>query len=187
MKRVAVFCGSGVGNDPSYRQAARCLGLALVERDLELVFGGGHIGLMGVLADAVLYAGGKAHGVIPQSLVDKELAHAGLTHLHVVQTMHERKALMADLAHGFLALPGGYGTADELFEALTWAQLGFHSKPVGLLNVSGYFDGLLNWLQTATQAGFISRQCRSILIEDTQAGPILDRLLAWRPADPFSG
>src|SRR5947209_13562189 len=132
MRRVCVFCGSSAGNRPEYADAARRLGAALVRRGIALVYGGGHVGLMGVLADAVLHGGGDVIGVIPQALVDRELAHERLTQLHVVSTMHQRKALMADLADGFAALPGGYGTGDELFEILTWAQLGIHAKPVGL-------------------------------------------------------
>ncbi|HZY83935.1 MAG TPA: TIGR00730 family Rossman fold protein, partial [Gemmataceae bacterium] len=134
MKRVCVFCGSSSGTRPEYAAAARRFGAALAGRGLGLVYGGGHVGLMGALADAVLAAGGEVVGVIPQALVDRELAHGGLTELLVVNTMHERKALMADRADAFAALPGGFGTADELFEILTWAQLGLHAKPVGLLN-----------------------------------------------------
>src|SRR5262245_35096975 len=131
MRRVCVFCGSSPGNRPDFAQTAQQLGQLLAQRGLGLVFGGGHIGLMGVLADAVLAGGGEAVGVIPQALVDKELAHSRLTDMHVVSTMHQRKALMADLSDAFIALPGGYGTLDELFEILTWAQLGIHSKPIG--------------------------------------------------------
>src|SRR6516164_2274986 len=146
LKRICVFCGSSVGDRPIYLQAALELGRAIAERRLGLVYGGGHIGLMGVLADAVLSGGGEVIGVIPQALVDRELAHTGVTELRVVETMHQRKALMADLSDGFLALPGGFGTGDELFEILTWAQLGLHAKPIGVLNVGGYFDPLLAWL-----------------------------------------
>src|SRR5262245_59376483 len=142
MRSVCVFCGSSLGGRPVYAEAARRLGAALAARGLELVFGGGHIGLMGVLADAVLAAGGQAVGVIPRALVEKELAHSGLTELHVVETMHQRKALMADRAGAFAALPGGYGTAEEMFEIITWSQLRIHEKPVGFLNTAGYFDGL---------------------------------------------
>src|SRR5262245_8842875 len=146
MKRVCVFCGSKSGSRVIYADATRRFGQALVEHGCELVFGAGHVGLMGVLADAVLAAGGNAIGVIPQALVDRELAHGSLTELHIVETMHQRKSLMADLSDAFVALPGGYGTGDELFEILTWAQLGIHSKPIGLLNVAGYFDPMLAWL-----------------------------------------
>src|SRR3954449_13611628 len=155
MQRVCVFCGSKSGGRPVYADAARRLGAALAARGCELVFGAGHVGLMGVLADAVLAAGGRAVGVIPQALVDRELAHRGLTELHVVGTMHQRKALMADLSDAFVALPGGYGTGDELFEILTWAQLGIHAKPIGLLNVAGYFDAMLAWLDHMTREDFL--------------------------------
>src|SRR5262249_49799865 len=141
-----VFCGSKTGSRPVYADQAHKLARLLVARGVGLVFGGGHIGLMGVLADEVLHAGGEAIGVIPQPLVDKELAHRGLTKLHVCDSMHQRKALMADLSDAFAALPGGFGTADELFEILTWSQLGLHAKPVGLLNTGGFFDPLLTWL-----------------------------------------
>ncbi len=173
MSRVCVFCGSSGGSRPVYAQAARKLGATLAARHLGLVYGGGHIGLMGIVADAVLDAGGEAIGVIPRSMVEKELAHTKLTHLHVVGTMHERKALMADLADAFLALPGGFGTGDEMFEALTWSQLSLHAKPIGLLNVDGYFDPLLAWLDLAVREGFIRTADRHLL----QAGNDMDRLL----------
>ncbi|HEV3083366.1 MAG TPA: TIGR00730 family Rossman fold protein, partial [Gemmataceae bacterium] len=143
MTTVCVFCGSRSGGQPLYAAAARQLGISLVARGMDLVYGGGHVGLMGILADAVLRGGGEVVGVIPQALVERELAQEGLTRLEVVDTMHQRKAAMADLADAFAALPGGYGTADELFEILTWAQLGMHAKPIGLLNISGFFDPLL--------------------------------------------
>ena len=155
MRRLCVFCGSAVGGRPVYAEQARQLGGLLAARRIGLVFGGGHIGLMGVLADAVLAAGGEAIGVIPQALMDKELAHRGLTQLHVVGTMHQRKALMADLADGFAALPGGFGTGDEFFEILTWGQLGLHAKPIGLLNTAGYFTPLLAWLDQMVAEGFL--------------------------------
>jgi uncharacterized protein (TIGR00730 family) len=181
MPRLCVFCGSSAGNQPAYADSARQFGQALAARELGLVFGGGHIGLMGHLADAVLRAGGETIGVIPQALVDKELAHQGLTELRVVATMHERKALMADLADGFVALPGGYGTGDELFEILTWAQLGLHAKPIGLLNVSGFFDPLLAWLDHTVREGFVKPEHRHLLLEASEPEPLLDRLLEWRP------
>src|SRR2546421_2418842 len=154
MRRVCVFCGSRTGTAPVYAEEARRLGAALCRRGLGLVYGAGNIGLMGVLADAVLAHGGEVIGVIPRALVDKELAHAGLTQLHIVETMHQRKALMEQLADAFVALPGGYGTGDELFEILTWAQLHIHAKPIGLLNVAGYFDALLAWLNHTVAEGF---------------------------------
>lgn len=147
---------------------------------MELVFGGGHIGQMGVIADAVIQAGGTAIGVIPQSLVDKELAHTGLSELHVVRSMHERKARMADLSDGFVALPGGYGTCDELFEIITWAQLHLHAKPVGLLNVAGYFDKLLAWLDDTVTNGFIRPDDRRLLLASADAAELLRALLAYQ-------
>lgn len=178
MSRLCVFCGSTVGNQPIYTDAARRLGQIMVARGMGLVFGAGHIGLMGVLADAVLNEGGEAIGVIPQALVDRELAHTGLTRLHIVKTMHERKALMAELADGFVALPGGFGTGDELFEMLTWAQLGLHTKPIGLLNVAGYFTPLLHWLDNSLREGFVKPEHRKLLQESDEPGALLDRLMA---------
>ncbi len=184
MRRVCVFCGSNVGNRELYAASARRLGSVLAARGLGLVFGAGHIGLMGILADAVLAAGGEAVGVIPQSMVDKELAHTGLTRLEVVNTMHERKALMADLSDGFVALPGGFGTGDELFEILTWSQLGLHAKPVGVLNVAGYFDPLLRWLDHAVAEGFIRPQHRGLLLEADDPDHLLDLLHSERRGLP---
>lgn len=183
MRRVCVFCGSAVGSRADYADAARLLGRELAARGLTLVFGGGHIGLMGVIADAVLAAGGQAVGVIPQALVDRELAHRGVTDMRVVRTMHERKALMADLTDAFVALPGGFGTADEFFEILTWSQLGLHSKPAGLLNTGGYFDPLLSWLDHAVAEGFLHAEHRALLLEAREPHELLDRLAAWQP-DP---
>jgi uncharacterized protein (TIGR00730 family) len=151
-------------------------------RGIGLVYGGGHLGLMGVLADAVLQAGGQVVGVIPKSLVEKELAHSGLTELHVVTTMHERKALMSDLADGFATLPGGFGTADELCEVLTWAQLGLHSKPIGLLNQAGYFDSLCFWLDHAVREGFLLPAHRQLLLQADDPERLLDLLADYRPA-----
>jgi uncharacterized protein (TIGR00730 family) len=183
MRRLCVFCGSSTGSAAVYAEQARRLGQAIAARGLGLVFGGGHIGLMGVLADAVLQAGAEAIGVIPQALVDKELAHDRLTELHVVSTMHQRKALMADLADGFAALPGGFGTADELFEILTWAQLGLHAKPIGLLNTAGYFDPLLAWLDRAVAEGFVKRQHRGLLLEADEPERLLDLLSSYRAGE----
>jgi hypothetical protein len=163
MRHVCLFCGSSSGARPEYAEAARRFGAALAGRGLGLVYGGGHVGLMGVLADAVLAAGGEVVGVIPQAMVDRELAHGRLTELLVVDTMHQRKALMADRADAFAALPGGFGTADELFEILTWAQLGLHAKPVGLLNVAGFFGPLLEWVALAVREGFLRREHRDLL------------------------
>jgi uncharacterized protein (TIGR00730 family) len=174
--RLCVFCGSKMGDNEIYAVSAHRLGEVMVERGFGLVYGGGHIGLMGVLADAVLAAGGEAIGVIPQNMIDEELAHAKLTKLHVVGTMHQRKAMMADLADGFAALPGGFGTVDEMFEILTWAQLHYHAKPVGLLNVNGFFDPLLAWLDRAVHDGFLQLKHRRLLIEAKEPRELLDRL-----------
>src|SRR5271166_5111645 len=164
MRRLCVFCGSSEGDRPVYVDSARLLGELLAAQRLGLVYGGGHIGLMGILADAVLAAGGEVIGVIPQALVDRELAHSCLSEMHVVASMHERKARMADLSDGFLALPGAYGTADELFEILTWAQLGLHARPIGLLDVDGFFDPLLAWLDRAVREGFLREDHRQLLL-----------------------
>src|SRR5262249_45254525 len=155
MKQICIFCGSSAGTSPLYEKAVRDCGLQLVSHGMGLVYGGGNVGLMGVLADAVLEGGGQVIGVIPNQLVARELAHRGLTQLITVESMHERKARMADLADGFLALPGGIGTMDEFFEAYTWLQLGFHKKPVAVLNVSGFFDPLLDLLRKMTLEGFL--------------------------------
>jgi uncharacterized protein (TIGR00730 family) len=163
MRRLCVFCGSKVGNNPAYAESARALGTALARRGIGLVYGGGHIGLMGTAADAALAAGGEVIGVIPQGMVEQELAHRQLTELRIVRTMHERKALMAELSDAFIALPGGYGTLDETFEILTWAQLGLHAKPVGMWNVAGFFDPLLAWVAQAVRDGFVSERNRGLL------------------------
>ncbi|CAG9165339.1 Putative cytokinin riboside 5'-monophosphate phosphoribohydrolase [Cupriavidus laharis] len=157
MKSVCVYCGSSPGNRPEYAQAARALGKALVENDMSLVYGGGKVGLMGVVADAVLEHGGTAIGIIPDALMQKEVGHRGLTELHVVRNMHERKQMMADRADAFIAMPGGVGTFEELFETFTWLQLGYHAKPVGLLNVAGFYDGMLGFLSHAVQEGFLKQ------------------------------
>ena len=181
MKRICVFCGSLEGARPAYAAAARNLGEELVARGLGLVYGGGSVGLMGVLADAVLAAGGEVIGVIPGPLASRELAHAGLTEMHVVGSMHERKAMMAALCDGFLALPGGLGTFEETLEILTWAQLGIHRKPVGVLNVEGYWDGLQRLLAHAVGEGFVRPEYAALLLFGTTAAEILDGVAAWRP------
>jgi uncharacterized protein (TIGR00730 family) len=161
-----VFCGSSAGVDPRYAEAARAFGTLLAESGCGVVYGGGHVGLMGILADAALAAGGRVIGVIPQKLVDRELAHGGLSELHVVSTMHERKALMAALSTGFVALPGGIGTLEEFFEVWTWAQLGYHEKSLGLLDVNGFFSPLLAFLSHASELGFIQpAELRRVLHE----------------------
>lgn len=184
MQRVCVFCGSKAGTKPLYAEETRRFGQLLVQRSLGLVFGAGHIGLMGVLADEVLRHGGQAIGVIPQALVDKELAHRGLTHLHICETMHQRKALMADLADAFVALPGGYGTADEFFEILTWAQLGLHAKPIGLLNTAGYFDPLLAWVEHTVREGFMRDKHRRLLLVAQEPAALLEALATYTPETP---
>jgi uncharacterized protein (TIGR00730 family) len=182
LKRICVFCGSSVGTRPAYATAARELGRTLAERGLGIVFGGGKVGLMGVLADAALAAGGEAIGVIPEALVAREIAHNGLTKLHVVRSMHERKTLMADLADAFIALPGGYGTFEEFFEAVTWTQLGIHKKPCGLLNVDGYYDALLALLDRAVGEGFVRAANRSLVLDAPDVSGLLDKLESFRPA-----
>ena len=186
MRSVCVYCGSSPGVDPAFADAAGEVGRLLVASGRTLVYGGGRVGLMGVVADAALAAGGRVIGVIPQALVDKEVAHHGLSELRVVGSMHERKALMADLSDGFLALPGGFGTADELFEILTWAQLGLHAKPVGLLNVAGFFRPLLAWLDHTVATGFLRPRHRRLLLEAETPDRLLDQLLGWRPPQPPS-
>lgn len=178
IRSLCVFCGSQTGTSPVYADAARQLGRALARRDVRLVFGAGHIGLMGVVADAVLEGNGTAIGVIPQALVDRELAHRGLTELHIVAGMHERKALMAGLSDAFLALPGGYGTADELFEILTWAQLKLHAKPVAILNTGGFFDPLLAWIDRAMAEGFLKPKHRDFLQVGDDVETLLDHIHA---------
>jgi uncharacterized protein (TIGR00730 family) len=180
-KQICVYCGSGVGGLDGYAEAARALGRALVERGIGLVFGGGRIGLMGVLAETVLAGGGEAIGVIPKDLMDKGLGLASVTSLRVVETMHARKALMAELADAFIAMPGGYGTAEEFFEALTWAQLGLHTKPCGLLNVHGYFDDLIRFVDHAVHEQFIDSANRGLLLVDDSPQGLLAQLDSWQP------
>src|SRR5499426_3609877 len=174
MSRVCVFCGSQAGTNGLYRQAATDMGRLLALRGYGLVYGGGHVGLMGVIADAVLASGGQVIGVIPDSLVARELAHTGLTELEVVPSMHARKARMAELADAFIALPGGYGTFEELFEVITWAQLGLHRKPIALLNVGGYFDALKALVEHAITEGFIRSEHRDLLTIADDPGMLLD-------------
>jgi uncharacterized protein (TIGR00730 family) len=177
MKRIAVYCGSRTGTDPVYADAARTLGRELVRRGIGLVFGGGHIGLMGVIADAVLAVGGEAIGVIPEELRGRELAHTGLSALHSVATMHDRKAMMAELADGFIALPGGFGTLDEMFEMLTWRQLGYHAKPCGFLNTAGYFSGLADFLSRCRDDDFLTDVHHDTVLWDADPVRLIDRLV----------
>ncbi|WP_276257608.1 TIGR00730 family Rossman fold protein [Haloglomus litoreum] len=181
MERICVYCGSSPGHDPAYRRAAREMGEELLARDLGLVFGGGSVGLMGTVADAVMDGGGEAIGVIPESLESKEVAHGGLTDLEVVESMHERKQRMVELSDGFVALPGGLGTLEEIFEVLTWAQLGIHEKPCGVLNVAGFYDGLVSHLDGATEAGFVSPTHRDLARVETHPGALLDAFAAYEP------
>lgn len=178
---VAVYCASSRGVDRSFAAAAESLGRTLAERGIRLVYGGGHVGLMGVVADAVLAGGGEVHGVITRALEAKEIAHRGLSSLEIVETMHERKAAMADKADGFIMLPGGFGTLDEFFEVVTWTQLGIHAKPCGVLDVGGYFTPLRELLDTATRRGFILPEHRDMVIMESEPGRMLDRLSTWAP------
>ena len=176
MRRLCVFCGSAEGARPEYLEAARSLGALIAQRGIELVYGGASIGLMGALADATLSAGGHAIGVIPRGLMEREIAHTGLTRLHVVDTMHQRKALMAELSDAFAALPGGLGTLEELFEVWTWSQLGIHTKPLGLFEVHGYFAPLIAMLDHAVREGFVRRAQRDALTVARSADALLREL-----------
>jgi uncharacterized protein (TIGR00730 family) len=180
MKNICVYCGSSPGRQADYAEGARALAQALVARKLGLVYGGASIGLMGLVADRVLQLGGRAVGVIPQALAHKEVAHPGLTELHITQSMHKRKTLMADLSDGFIAMPGGIGTFEEIFEIWTWAQLGIHAKPCGLLNVAGYFDGLTAFLDHATHEQFMKPLHRGLLIVESDPVALLDRFASYQ-------
>jgi uncharacterized protein (TIGR00730 family) len=182
--RLAVFCGSKPGSRPDYAAAAQAVARHAAQKGIGLVFGGGRVGLMGVLADAGLAAGAEVIGVIPRGLVEEELAHTGLTLLEVVETMHQRKYRMSDLADAFLALPGGYGTMDELFEIITWAQLRLHDKPIGLLNVAGYFDPVLAWIDRAGTEAFIHKKHLSLVCAGDRADALIDELVAAASARP---
>ncbi|HYI25425.1 MAG TPA: TIGR00730 family Rossman fold protein [Thermomicrobiales bacterium] len=181
MKSVCVFCGSSIGALDGYRDDAIALGERLAARRIRLVYGGGKVGLMGVVTDATLRAGGEVLGIIPESLMLKEVGHGSLTELVVTATMHERKAKMEEAAEGFIALPGGFGTFDELCEILTWAQLGIHQKPIGLLNSGGFYDQLTGFLDFVSSQGFIRPEHRSLLLEASDPVLLLDRLAAWEP------
>ncbi len=179
--KLAVFCGSRSGSDPVFVAEARRLGEFMAHQGVDLVFGGGHVGLMGTVADAVLSAGGRAYGVIPEHLRDRELAHQALTELHVVRTMHERKARMAELADGFVALPGGIGTLEEIFEAWTWAQLGYHRKPCALYNVKGFYDPLLAMVSSMQAQDFLKQEYIDMLVVEDRPQALLQRLAGYEP------
>ncbi len=181
MKSVCVFCGSNPGNHPDYAAAATALGEAIAARGATLVYGGAQVGLMGIVADAALAAGGEVTGVIPQALVDKEIAHNGLTRLETVGSMHERKALMADLSDGFVNLPGGTGTLEEMFEVWTWGQLGFHGKPIGVLNIRGFYDPLMAFLDHQRDEGFVKPGLRETLLSATNPTDLLDAMVRYEP------
>ena len=178
MKALAVYCGASPGNDPAYATAARELAAVLVSHNLGLVYGGGKVGLMGVIADEVLRLGGEATGVIPRALLEREVGHMGLTRQFVVRDMHERKAMMAELADGFIAMPGGMGTLEELFEMLTWSQLGIHAKPVGLLNVNGFYDGLIGFVAHQQATGFVRAEHARLMLADGSAAGLVEQLSA---------
>ena len=185
MKRLAIYCGSATPADPLYLEAARDVGRTLAERGIGVVYGGGRLGLMGAVADAALAAGGEVIGIIPQALVDAEVAHRDLTELHVVPGMHERKKAFTDLSDGFLTIPGGTGTMDELWEALSWAQLGYHADPVGLLNTAGYYDPLIQFWDRMGEVGFLRPQHRDLLIVADTLDVLLERMAAHRPTQPI--
>jgi uncharacterized protein (TIGR00730 family) len=181
MKSVCVYCGSSPGRQEAYSDAARDLARSLVDRNIRLVYGGASVGIMGLVADTVLQFGGQAVGVIPEALVRREVAHKRLTELHVTQSMHERKMLMAELSDGFIALPGGIGTLEELFEVWTWAQLGLHKKPCGLLNIAGYFDSLTTFLDHAVAEQFVKQPHHSMLLVERDPEALLDRFGSYQP------
>ena len=178
MKSIAVYCGASLGADPVFADAARGLARALVDHNIGLVYGGGKVGLMGVIADEVLRLGGDATGVIPKHLVEREVGHAGLTRLFVVKDMHERKAMMSDLAEGFIAMPGGMGTLEELFEMVTWAQLGIHAKPIGLLNVNGFWNGLAGVVGHMVEQGFVKPAHADLMMLESESEALVRRLQA---------
>lgn len=179
-RKICVYCGSSPGKNPAYSLAAAQLAKEMCKRDIGLVYGGAAVGVMGALANAVLEAGGEAIGVIPKSLAVKEVAHDNLSELHVVASMHDRKAMMAELADGFIALPGGWGTLEEIFEILTWAQLGFHDKPCGLLNIEGYYDDLIGFLENSFEQEFVNPLYRAMLMTDTQPAGMLNQFASYK-------
>ncbi|MCU0389558.1 MAG: TIGR00730 family Rossman fold protein [Thermoflexibacter sp.] len=176
MKNICVFCGSAVGKNPLYKQTAQDLGLLLVKKQIRMIYGGGKVGLMGIIADTVMQNGGKVVGVIPQFLIEMEVAHSRLSEQIMVKTMHERKKRMTDMAQGFIIMAGGIGTMDEFFEILTWAQLGLHSKPIGLLNTNGFFDKLLAYIDFSVEEGFIKPQSRQMILVDDNPEMLLDKM-----------
>jgi len=186
MKRLAVYCGSASPADPVYIDSARAVGRALAERGIGVVYGGGRLGLMGAVADGALEAGGEVIGIIPTALVSAEVAHRGCTNLRVVETMHQRKQAFTDLSDGFINLPGGTGTMDELWEALSWAQIGYHAKPVGLLNVAGYYDHLIAFVAKMGEVGFLRPQHQRILIVDDTLDGLLAQMAAHAPIETIT-
>lgn len=181
MKSICVYCGSSTGSSETYATGARQLAAILVDKQLSLVYGGGNVGLMGIIADEVLLLGGEVTGVIPQALMDKEVGHTQLSQLHIVRNMHERKALMAELSDGFIAMPGGIGTLEELFEMFTWLLLGFHNKPLGLLNIDGFFDSLISFLQQTVEKKFLQNKHLEMLIIESDPDRLLQRLNDFKP------
>jgi uncharacterized protein (TIGR00730 family) len=181
MHSIAVFCGSSMGADPAFAEAARRVGKAIARRGCKLVYGGGSVGLMGVVADAAIAAGGVVHGVIPVALHEKEIGHKGLTHLDVVANMHQRKARMAELSDGFIAMPGGIGTFEEIFEIWTWAQLGYHDKPCGFLNVAGYYDQLISFLDASVAKGFVRANHRTMVAVETDIDVLINGFDIYTP------
>ncbi|HTG37614.1 TIGR00730 family Rossman fold protein [Sphingomonas sp.] len=186
MKRIAVYCGSATPADPTFLECARLVGRTLAERGIGTVYGGGRLGLMGAVADSALAAGGEVIGVIPQALVNAEVAHRGLTALETVGTMHERKQRFTDLSDGFLTLPGGTGTMDELWEAMSWSQIGYHTNPVGLLNWQGFYDPLVSFVDRMADVGFLRPQHRDILIVDRDLDRLIERMAAYQPHVPIT-
>lgn len=184
MKSIAVFCGSALGNSPSFKVQAEILGQEIAKREFTLVYGGGKAGLMGIIADSVLKAGGKVIGVIPQNLVDAELAHPSLTELYIVNNMHERKTKMSELSDAFIAMPGGVGTLEEIFEQLTWGQLGIHLKPCAFLNIDGFYDELISFLAKTAHKGFTQQRFTDALIHSDQVNIVLDKLENYQAPEP---
>ncbi|MBC7807924.1 MAG: TIGR00730 family Rossman fold protein [Akkermansiaceae bacterium] len=178
-RRVCIFCGSSFGTNPVYRDAAESFARLLAENGIAVVYGGASVGLMGAVADAALAAGGEVIGVLPRSMMAREIGHSGLTELHLVETLHERKAMMAELSGAFVALPGGWGTFEEMFEALSWAQIGLHRKPCALLNTDGFYDALLSFLETAVTAGFVRPESSALLLSDSDPAILLNRLRGY--------